>query len=142
MLDELHKIELQSFEEEAFSKEQIGYLLTDYNSIGLVAKLNDQIAGFIIGRIDLVRNCITGHIMTVDVGTEFRRHGIGQRLMIEIEEVFRQKGVKEIRLEVREGNKAAIGLYEKLGFKRISKLKNYYGKAHGFYFKKALNGGE
>ena len=138
-LDELCLIEQQSFNEEAFSKEQICYLLTDYNSIGLVAKVDNEIAGFIIGRFNLVRNCLTGHIMTIDVGTKFRRQGIAQRLMLEIETIFRQKGVKEIRLEVREGNVGAIALYGKIGFKKISKLDHYYGEAHGFYFRKVLS---
>jgi [ribosomal protein S18]-alanine N-acetyltransferase len=138
MIDELYELEQQCFQEEAFSKQQISYLLTDYNAVSLAAKINDRIAGFIIGRIDIIRNQPVGHIMTIDVALLFRRKGVGQRLMQETEALFRQKGVKEIRLEAREGNTTAIGLYEKLGYKRISKLEHYYGEAHGFYFRKIL----
>jgi ribosomal-protein-alanine N-acetyltransferase len=138
MIDELYELEQQCFQEEAFSKQQISYLLTDYNAMSIAAKINDRIAGFIIGRIDLIRNQPVGHIMTIDVALQFRRKGVGQRLMQETEALFKQKGVKEIRLEVREGNTAAIGLYEKLEYKRISKLEHYYGEAHGFYFRKTL----
>jgi ribosomal-protein-alanine N-acetyltransferase len=138
MLDDFYKMEQQCFQEEAFSKQQIGYLLLDYNTVSLAARVEGELAGFIIARIDLVRNHPFGHIMTIDVSPSFRRKGVGQRLMVEIEAIFRQKGVKEVRLEVREGNVAAIALYEKLGYKRISRLANYYGEAHGFYFRKVL----
>ena len=136
MLDELFEIEKQSFEEEAFSKQQIGYLLTDYNAISLVARVDGKIAGFIISEIELVRNLLVGHIMTVDVAVAFRRKGIATRLMLESENILTDRGVSEIRLEVREANEAAIQLYEKLGYKRVSKLDNYYGKEHGLYFRK------
>jgi [ribosomal protein S18]-alanine N-acetyltransferase len=139
MINELYTLEQQCFQEEAFSKQQIGYLLTDYNAISLAAKVGGETAGFIIGRIDLIRNRPVGHIMTIDVAPNFRRKGIAQRLMGELETIFRQKDVKEIRLEVREGNLAAIALYEKLGYTRVSKLEHYYGEAHGFYFRKVLS---
>ncbi len=138
MIDELYAIEQQCFRDEAFSKQQISYLLTDYNAINLAARVNGELAGFIIGRIDLERNTPVGHIMTIDVAPRFRRKSIAFRLMLETEALFAQKRVSEIRLEVREGNTAAISLYEKLGYKQVTKLEHYYGSAHGFYFRKVL----
>ena len=135
-LDSFYEIETQCFKEEAFSKQQIGFLLEDYNGISLVAKVNGEIAGFIIGRIDLIRNQPVGHIMTIDVAPLYRRKGIGQRLMLETEELFRQKGAKECRLEVREGNVEALGLYQKLGYKKVAVLDHYYGEVHGLYLRK------
>src|SRR3989304_5635670 len=55
-LDQFYEIEKQCFEREAFTKQQIAYLLTDYNAIGLTARINGEIAGFIIGRIDIGKN--------------------------------------------------------------------------------------
>ncbi|MDH5374493.1 MAG: N-acetyltransferase, partial [Candidatus Bathyarchaeota archaeon] len=49
-LDRLHEIEMECFEKEAFTKQQIAYLLTDHNSTGLIAELNGEIAGFVIGK--------------------------------------------------------------------------------------------
>jgi ribosomal-protein-alanine N-acetyltransferase len=138
LLDSLHEIEKQCFEKEAFSKQQISYLLTDYNAISLIARIDSNIAGFIIGRIDILRRETIGHIMTIDVAPSFRRKGIAKRLMTEIEQIFRQKGARESHLEVREGNLAALTLYKKLGYKQISILENYYGSAHGLYLKKPL----
>jgi [ribosomal protein S18]-alanine N-acetyltransferase len=138
MLNDLYEVEKQCFQGEAFSKQQISYLLTDYNAVSFAAKVNDEIAGFIIGRIDLVRNRLVGHIMTIDVAPPYRRMGIAQRLMLEVEGIFLRKGVGEIRLEVREGNFAGLRLYEKLGYRKVSVLENYYGASHGLYLKKTL----
>jgi len=138
LLDELYEIEKQCFEQEAFSKQQIAYLLTDYNAIGLAARINNEIAGFVIGRIDVGRNVTSGRILTLDVLPSHRRKGIAQRLLCEIETIFKERSIKECRLEVREGNVAASNLYHKFGYKEVGKLEKYYGNAHGLYLKKAL----
>jgi ribosomal-protein-alanine acetyltransferase len=137
-LDKFYEIEKQCFEREAFTKQQIAYLLTDYNAIGLTARVNGEIAGFVIGRIDVGRNMSFGHILTVDIEPSHRRRGIAQKLLHEIEAIFKERGVKECRLEVREDNVAASNLYQKLGYKKVGKLEKYYGDAHGLYLKKTL----
>jgi ribosomal-protein-alanine N-acetyltransferase len=137
-LDKFYEIEKQCFEREAFSKQQIAYLLTDYNAFGLAARINGEIAGFIIARIDIGRNVTSGHILTIDVLPSHRRKGIAQKLLCEIETIFKERGIKECRLEVREGNVAASNLYQKLGYKKVGRLEKYYGNAHGLYLKKAL----
>jgi ribosomal-protein-alanine acetyltransferase len=138
-LNELYKIEMECFKREAFSKQHIANLLTDYNCISLVAKTNGIIVGFIIGMIHIERNALVGHILTVDVSPSHRRRGIAQRLLQKIEEIFKEKGVKSCRLEVREDNIAALKLYQKLGYKKIGKLENYYGDANGIYLRKELS---
>jgi ribosomal-protein-alanine acetyltransferase len=137
-LDKLYEIEKQCFEREAFTKQQIAYLLTDYNAIGLAARVNGEIAGFIIGRIDIGRSTPFGHILTVDIEPSHRRKGIAQKLLREIEVIFKERGIKECRLEVREDNVAASNLYQKLGYRKVGKLEKYYGDAHGLYLKKDL----
>ncbi|MEM2998940.1 MAG: ribosomal protein S18-alanine N-acetyltransferase [Candidatus Bathyarchaeia archaeon] len=138
LLDKLYEIEKQCFEREAFTKQQLAYLLADYNTVGLVARFNDEITGFVMARIGIERNMMFGHILTVNVAPAYRRRGIAQRLLVEIESMLREKGVKECRLEVREDNVAALNLYRKLGYKVIGKLEKYYGVAHGLYLRKSL----
>jgi ribosomal-protein-alanine N-acetyltransferase len=138
-LNKLYDIQKQCFEREAFTKQQIAYLLTDYNAIGLAARVNGEIAGFAIGRIDIVRNTPFRHILTVDIAPSYRRKGIAQKLLREIEDIFKEKGVKECCLEVREDNAAALNLYQKLGCNKVGKLEKYYGGAHGVCLKKPCN---
>ncbi len=137
LLDKLYKIEEQCFSEEAFSKRQISYLLTDYNTISLVAKADNEIAGFIIAQIEL-EDTECGHIITLNVAPNLRRKKIATQMLLEVEDYLKQRGIRECRLEVREDNKAAIKLYHLLGYQTIGKLERYYGKEHGLYLKKTL----
>jgi ribosomal-protein-alanine acetyltransferase len=139
LLGKLYEIEKQCFAQEAFTKQQLTYLLTAYNAIGLAARVNSEIAGFAIARVDIGRNTSFGHILTVDIAPAYRRQGIAQKLLQEIETIFREKGIKECRLEVREDNVAALNLYQKLGYKKVGKLEKYYGEAHGLYLQKTLH---
>jgi len=138
LLDKLYEIEEQCFDQEAFTKRQIAYLLTDYNTIALVAKVNSELAGFIIAQIEIDENTMFGHIITINVPPNFRRRGVATKMIKEIEGILKQKGIGECHLEVREDNTAAIKLYQKRGYQKISKLENYYGNKHGLYLKKTL----
>jgi len=137
-LDRLYQIEKECFVEEAFTKKQISLLLTDYNSVSLVAKEDGEIVGFIVGMIYPDGKTVNGHILTIDVSLSHRRRGVGQMLLQEMEKIFLQKRVEVSLLEVREGNVAAISLYRKLGYEEIGMLQNYYGRANGIYLRKML----
>lgn len=138
LLDKLYQIEEQCFDQEAFTKRQIAYLLTDYNTIGLVAKANSDVAGFIMSQIEVEDELLYGHIITLNVAPAFRRKGIGSKMLKETEQILRDRSIPECHLEVREDNAAALKLYEKSGYRKISKLDNYYGNKHGFLLKKSL----
>ena len=138
LLDKLYAIEEQCFDEEAFSKRQIAYLLTDYNTIALAAKDNDTTAGFIIAQIDVESNLEFGHIVTLNIPPNYRRKHVATRLLQEMESMLKQRGINECRLEVREDNHIAIKLYQTIGYQTIGKLECYYGKKHGLYLKKSL----
>jgi ribosomal-protein-alanine N-acetyltransferase len=137
-LDQLYEIENKCFRRDAFSKRQIAQLLMDHNSIGLLARYDGKAVGFIIGRISVEEEALTGHIITLDVLPAQRRKGIGRRLLQELESIFAGKNIKESYLEARIDNVTALRLYERMGYCRIGKLKNYYGDAHGIYLKKVL----
>jgi ribosomal-protein-alanine N-acetyltransferase len=140
-LQTLYEIEKECFSFEAFSLEQIAFLLDNPNSISLVAVVENEIVGFIIGLVyENVKIGNVGHILTLDVATKHRRKGVAMKLLQELERKFREKGIKACFLEVRFDNEAAKRLYEKLGYREIACLRNYYGKGiHGLRFKKILD---
>jgi ribosomal-protein-alanine N-acetyltransferase len=137
-LDKLFEIEQQCFTNEAFTKRQIAYLLTDYNTISLIAKTNNQITGFIITQIENQQNKTIGHIITINVSPPYRRKGIAQKLLNQTETILKNRKINETHLEVRQDNIAAINLYQKQGYKKIEELKNYYKTTHGIHLKKNL----
>jgi ribosomal-protein-alanine acetyltransferase len=138
LLEKFSRIEEECFDQEAFTKRQIAYLLTDYNTLALMAKTNSDVAGFIIAQVEVEENTEFGHIITINVARAYRRMGIARKLLCEIESLLKQKGVSECRLEVREDNNVAIKLYHALGYQTIGKLEKYYGAKHGLYLKKIL----
>jgi len=67
-----------------------------------------------------------GHVASVAVDPEYRRHGVGTRLMFALLDACVARGVDRMSLEYRESNTAAAVLYEKLGFE-------YEGVRQGYY---------
>ena len=66
------------------------------------------------------------HITNLAVSPNFRRKYIGEALLKNIIDSCYSNMVKFITLEVRVSNAAAIGLYEKYGFKSLGVRKGYY----------------
>lgn len=138
VLDELYAIEEACFDQEAFSKRQISYLLTDYNTIALMAKVAGYIVGFIIAQVEVEENTEFGHIITLNIAPKYRHQKIATNLLKHILDILKLKGITECRLEVREDNHVAIKLYKTLGYETMGKLERYYGTKHGIYLKKIL----
>lgn len=137
-LETLYQIERECFTIEAFSKQQIAYLLENPNAVSLVAQINSEIAGFIIGLTQRIDKMITGYVYTLDVAVKYRRKGVGLRLLDELERIFVKRGAKICYLEARVGNVAARELYRKHGYLEVKKLKKYYRGMHGIRLEKKL----
>lgn len=67
-----------------------------------------------------------GQILNIATHPDYRRRGLGKKIMDRIVSDAAEAGITFITLEVRESNAAARGLYEKLGFYQVGVLKNYY----------------
>ena len=66
------------------------------------------------------------HITNIAVDPDFRQKHIGEAMLMTIINECYKNMAKYITLEVRVGNKPAIGLYEKYGFKSLGTRKGYY----------------
>jgi ribosomal-protein-alanine N-acetyltransferase len=66
------------------------------------------------------------HIATLAVHPDYRRQGIGERILTEALRDGRQTGTRYALLEVRLGNEAAQNLYRKFGFKVAGRRPKYY----------------
>jgi ribosomal-protein-alanine acetyltransferase len=138
-LDTIFKIEKECFALEAFSKQHLASLLRNPNSLSLLAKLDTEIAGFMIALIHELKKEKIGHIHTVNVVTKAREMGVGFRLLEEAERILKEEGVKDCYLEVRMDNIPARKLYQKLGYIEVGELRDfYYPGGHGIKLKKEL----
>ncbi len=127
-LEALCGIERECFTIEAFTKEQLAYLLENPKSLSLTAQIDNEIAGFIIGLIYEHDTRRTGHVYTIDVAVKHRRRGVGLRLLRELEQGFVENGVEICYLEARRGNVAALELYRKHGYIEADVLKDFYSE--------------
>ena len=82
--------------------------------------------GGIVGYAGVWKIAGEGHITNVAVHPACREKGIGSALVGQLVQLLELEGVSEQTLEVRAGNLAAIGLYEKHGFRLAGIRKEYY----------------
>jgi ribosomal-protein-alanine N-acetyltransferase len=124
-LDECWRLDQRCFVDgEAYSRDTFEYLLTAPESVSYrVVTQGGAMVGFIIG---LVEPDHTGHVTTVGVAPEHRRRGLAYRLMEKVEDGFRRRDVRMVRLEVRSINTGAQQLYRNLGYIVTQRLPRYY----------------
>jgi ribosomal-protein-alanine N-acetyltransferase len=99
----------------------------------LVAEKDGFVLGYIMCRIELgmlnLRRFALGkkgHIVSVAILEPHRKNGLGTALIEEALKGMVKKGCSETFLEVRESNRPAITLYERLGFSITSRIESYY----------------
>jgi len=101
------------------------------DSLFLVA-LDDEIVGIETGSPRCTGFAVVrqvgddGELLQIAVDSSARRCGIGDSLMAAILEYAADNVLPSVFLEVRSSNSAAIGLYEKHGFKPVRTRKDYY----------------
>ena len=139
ILEKLYRIEKDCFNKDAYSKEYLSYLLTNSNSVRLVAKIDEEIAGFVIGLVFENAAIPIGHIYTLDVAPKNRRIGVGSRLLKELERVFTLRGVKICFLETPLDDQVARSFYRKNNYTETQLLRDYYARGrHGIRLKKTF----
>jgi [ribosomal protein S18]-alanine N-acetyltransferase len=138
-LDECWRLDQRCFVDgEAYSRDTFEYLLTASESVAYRAVTQGgMMVGFIVG---LVEPDHTGHVTTIGVSTEHRRRGIARSLMQKVEDGFRRRNVRMVRLEVRSVNTGAQELYRNLGYIVTQRLPRYYSNGgDGLLMVKSLN---
>ncbi len=86
----------------------------------LVATLDGRLAGCVGISVRGGRHDLPGtlRLLGLDVVPCFRRRSVGTALVRGVEDRARRDGMPSVRLEVAVENDVAIGLYEKLGYRR------------------------
>ena len=87
-----------------------------------VAELDGQVVGMVVGW--LIVDEI--HIANIATHTDFRRQGIGEKLLKHALQSAKEEGVLTSFLEVRESNVFARGMYDKFGYVEVGRRKHYY----------------
>jgi ribosomal-protein-alanine N-acetyltransferase len=122
----------------SYSRSELRAFLSRTTAETIVVESDRRIVAFVLG---WRRSRAEGHVITLDVTASARRRGLGRRLMIELEARFRAAGVRRVQLETAATNAIAIGLYERLGYRKVAQLRGYYGPGlHAWRMEKTLDG--
>lgn len=125
-MEEAHVPQIAQLEKLCFSdpwsESSIASELSNSLSCWLVAMEGEQVAGYIgsqtvMGETDM---------MNVAVAPDYRRQGVGEKLILTLVDILKARGSHWLMLEVRQSNAPARALYEKLGFAEVGRRKNYY----------------
>lgn len=85
-----------------------------------VAEVNGRVVGFMIGEIRSweFRQPPTGWITAMAVHPDYRRQGIGRRLLAEVLDYFREKGIENVRTMVEWSDGEVLSFFTAMGFDR------------------------
>lgn len=120
-MPEVLAIEQESFEY-AWSEEEFLCILRQRNCIGMVAEIDQEIVGFMI--YELHKSNL--HVLNFAVGKQYRRNGIGTRMVHRLIDKLSLQRRREILLEVRERNLEAQLFFKKQDFLAVTVLRNHY----------------
>lgn len=91
-----------------------------------IVPTDPAIAGFVVADTVTHHGQTIGHVKDLAVHPDYRRRGIGERLLERALATIATRDVTQVKLEVRRGNDAALTLYNKFGFDRRRVVPRYY----------------
>ncbi len=120
-------LRISEMEQECFPQEPWSYkmLVSSFQTesfFGLVAEDGGEIAGY--GGITVAAD--SADVDNIAVAEQYRRGGVGTAILNGLCNLAASKGAKEIFLEVRVSNSAAMSMYLKCGFKGAYARTRYY----------------
>lgn len=123
-IDEVFELEQICFPDDPWGRLSFENELENPLSVFLTAydEEAEKIAGY--GGVWLMYD--SGNITNIAVHPDYRREGIGRKILGVLTDICTEKGMEEITLEVREGNIPARSLYESEGFENCGVRKRYY----------------
>ncbi len=107
---------------DSWSAAAFEYELKNPLSLWLVCVDADCVLGYIGSQTVLPE----ADIMNAAVLPEYRKRGIGEKLILSLISVLKDNGVTQISLEVRVSNLPAISLYKKFDFIQVGRRPAYY----------------
>ncbi|MHB1110029.1 MAG: ribosomal protein S18-alanine N-acetyltransferase [Devosia sp.] len=108
-------------------EEFAAYIAAPDTPIYVACDAKRRIAGFAMLR--LVADA--AELITIAVDPKWRKKGVGLALMRALFEDLRMTPARQLFLEVAADNPAALKLYAKLGFAKVSERQGYYARADG-----------
>ena len=126
-LDQVAQMEQEIFSI-PWSRDGFQSSLQSKDTIYMITYVRQGETDRVIAYCGLLRSFEEADITNVAVQEAFRGQGVARRMISALMEEGRKQGIERFTLEVRTGNKAAIHLYETLGFHGVGVRKRFYEK--------------
>jgi ribosomal-protein-alanine N-acetyltransferase len=112
-----------------WGEDEFEQLLTASSSLGEAASFTSTgaLQGFVLSRVAGVE----AEILSIVVVASARRQGVARSLLSHHLDRLRAQGVREVFLEVDEGNQPALAFYETFGLKTVGRRRGYYPRSSG-----------
>ncbi|MBS7360683.1 MAG: ribosomal protein S18-alanine N-acetyltransferase, partial [Oscillospiraceae bacterium] len=127
-MSEVHVFEIAELEKISFStpwtEQGLEEEIENSFSRFFVAQNNGEVLGY-IGAHNVLGEV---YITNIAIFPEFKRQGIGKKLIETLLNSVKEENAEFVTLEVRKSNESAIGLYKKMGFKVVGERKDFYKK--------------
>ena len=108
------------------SKRSLRNFIKSSSSEFLLIKFEKQICAYGLIVLRHFKNKPSARIIKIAVEKGFRRIGLAEKLICELEKFAVANSMTSIYAEVRESNKASLNLFQKLGYKKIKTLFGCY----------------
>lgn len=122
-LNNIHNIECKCFKYDIITLDEFSSLIESQKNLFLTYQIGSKIAGY--GIIKPL-NQFQMHVYALAILPSFHGKGIAKALMKALERHAIAKGYKQLYLEVKNDNKAAIALYESLDFVIFEVKERFY----------------
>ena len=142
--DPIARLEARCFDAElAMNRRQVRRLLRCPRATTLVVRQDGQVVAEAVLLRRRTRAGVCGRLYSLGVAPEQRGAGLGRLLVDQCLAILRAESARAVVLEVDAANQAAIALYERLGFRRVRCLRDYYGPGrHGWKMRADLQTNE
>ncbi|MFT4766919.1 MAG: ribosomal-protein-alanine N-acetyltransferase [Glaciecola sp.] len=121
----LLRIEEQCFVTDRIKPRQMRYLLTRARALNLVADSDARAVAY-LSCLTPVRTDRPARLYSLAVAPDFRRRGLAFALLERLVDDLCERGYRRLRLEVRVGDRRTQALYQRFGFRELSRIEAYY----------------
>lgn len=122
-ISNLLEVENACFNYDQLGRRNFHWMIKEAHSIFLVQEYESKIIGY--GLVLINSGTSLARLYSICTLREFQGHGLASMLIKELE-VLAAEDCAYLRLEVKENNKGAIKLYEKLGYQKFTEKEEYY----------------
>jgi ribosomal protein S18 acetylase RimI-like enzyme len=124
-IPQLIYVENACFTYDQLSRRNFHWMIKKAHSVFLVLEYENKVIGY--GLVLINRGTSLARLYSICTLKDYQGFGLASRLIAELEEkACHDEDCAYLRLEVKEDNKSAISLYEKLDYHKFTEKENYY----------------